>query len=384
MFLDYHMNYLTHTSVRNIGICRLLEYCSILLMLSIVGCTPSYQGIEAKFKQIERLASVLTPIAEDDIANPSLMATSNGLLFVANLHTDRIFSVFDIQTGHKLSEFGTTGRGPEELLSVSTLSVNQNRLFVFDAMTHKFATITSSGHWNDPIHMTYNIINVNLGEGSKTRPFRLYALSDSLYVGTGVGYDNSQFHLYNHTGNFLHSFEPYSLEKPKQKHGAAELALAYQGSMAVNPNSSRYVWASLNGVMLKFFGKDDNGDIVKKNEYIYEYPQYRHVRRGGGESAALLPSARIGFIFAQSSDKHFYLLYKGVRIDSENIRRYFISNTILVYSQDGTPVRKFVLDRDISMFAVSEDDSLLIGYTSDEETGAPQFIAYDISPYRIN
>ena len=55
--------------------------------------------------------------------------------------------------------------------------------------------------------------------------------------------------------------------------------------------------------------------------------------------------------------------------------------SLLVFDMDGTPIRQFLLDRDISMFAVSKNDTLLIGYTTHTETGIPEFFAYDISQY---
>ena len=91
----------------------------------------------------------------------------------------------------------------------------------------------------------------------------------------------------------------------------------------------------------------------------------KRVGRGTGSGMGKTEDTRKAFVNSYATENAIYLLYSGNKRTEEN---WAYGSEIFVYSWDGTPLKRYLLDRPVYTFAVDETKKVIYSYSlkSDE------------------
>lgn len=118
--------------------------------------------------------------------------------------------------------------------------------------------------------------------------------------------DEIRFAVVDHGVRSIYTDYPSVLPENKKEDIAA--VLAYNSSLAVAPDKSRWVQASYIGGILEIFGYDGHG--IKS---VGVNPIYEPVYKGKGQDVSWNEETVIGFDDVVATDKHIYTLLNGAK-----------------------------------------------------------------------
>ncbi len=107
----------------------------------------------------------------------------------------------------------------------------------------------------------------------------------SNYVGFGL-YDSNMFKLIDLDGQDIGLFMDFPTDKEKKKIDHRNIALGYQGSLAINPDRDKLVYASLYGTILGIYSIKEKS-INQEFLLVYDYPQFTAQNEEGGMSSPI-------------------------------------------------------------------------------------------------
>lgn len=127
--------------------------------------------------------------------------------------------------------------------------------------------------------------------------------------------------------------------------------LANSGSLFYSPTHQKAILAKSNFDEIEIFDcKRETSIVVKGPEQIS--PKFQQISTPEGEFVDLTPNIRRTYLMSgQLTDEHIYLLYSNAYEMTEDVD---FGNIIHVFTYDGTPVKRIILNEKISSFYVSE------------------------------
>jgi len=341
----------------------LLSWC--LCCLLFAGCsTDNEKSLSAIFKglQVEAKAEV-TKIHSRDITTPLYTECYKNLLICANFHGEKKIRIYDLTTGEIVNEFLNIGKGPDEILNVSSMHIFRDSLIIYCQNSRKIVSTPLEGLFTTPVKLT---VTSSYGNYSRFLPldkgfFATMTLSDRF------GY----LHLNNKKGNVqvLEYFPDDRISSFEEK------SIAYQGVLCGNPTGKEFVYGSSFGLIFRFMELKEKS--AKKNkEYIFKMPSYISDSKPQKQNFAVrwANDALRGVLSMTGSDKHcFILCEENKKVLDKNWR----ASSVYVFTWEGTPVQKIYLERAVENIAYHASSKSLIALTSNDND-EPEFVFYRI------
>lgn len=297
----------------------------------------------------------LKNLVEFKFGNPKKMISlDSSSLTIANNVSGQEYHLYNYSFhNHNFSKpYLAKGRGPGEMLSMRNMGFYDNYLWLNDFSGQKmilinkrkaFSVNSSSDYIEYSFRNRFYGINFTdnlkcIATGSETSKFKIQLID----LPTGKIMD--EFGELNHYPKDLplHIITKASLTESLLKPTKDKLVLAYKLTDVVeifNLNSKK-------SISIQGSEKFDLDFMVRNNQWFEN------------------DKTRVAFIGGATTNKNIYLLYSGKKFNDE---KAFNGKYIYVYDWNLNPIKKIVLDKEVSQICISEDGKTI--YSFNEETG---------------
>lgn len=337
-----------------------------IIILSIFFCAlyacnrtdNSMATFDSSFSVHQELKSNLMFGDELMLGQPFLMMYVDSSLVIYDHASDSIFTLIDLNKNERVIHFGKRGQGKGELLQVFSLSrmSSDSLLGIYDCFQHKLFQTNieeiKKGHFD-----------LNLVKTDSCYSNRLFESKFHGFVGLGF-YEKGMFSLtVDDTTSYFYEY-PY---QDKREHLISNRlrGLAYQGSLCMNRDRDKLVYAVYSSPIFSIYSVNDTS-IKKHYEFIGGYPEYKTEESVDGFSAPMSAHNKQAFIATYATDSYIYLLYSGKSFEEHQMDA-FKSSTIYRVTWDGKSDCKFELDCPITNFCVSDFDNTIYAVSERED-----------------
>ena len=347
-----------------------VNLCWLLSIFSLFGCQTDLIEItnadlfnDKSFKNVQSLTSII--VDDDFIGNPARLTQIDTLLYVVDASLDTLVHKFDIKNGIYKGLGISKGNGPNELLSVGTVtpSIDKNSVWAHDIMSRQWKqydrelntlidkisfvqTLNDNVHVNEPQWISDNLFVC--GNFNSYRE-RFYVINRDLTDITPVF--NPQF-------SFRDNVPPFLMND------------IFSTLIDVSPDRKKVVLAGRYLDCIEIYNSDGSlAKLIKgpEKDFNFRYDESGSLTRGAMIKS---PESRRAYIWLSCTDDRIYALYSGKeRKDSTN---YSTSNIIYTFDWDGTPLVKYELDCRIfsfdvdtstqTIYAAQDPDSYIVSF----------------------
>jgi len=335
-----------------------------------IGCN-SRGGMNPtdEFTDVEKLSikGNAVQFTSDTLFNdPRDLWVRGNSLYIQDNSDGKIFSILDLQSGNLVRRFASSGSSPTTFnISAVNLSMmaNNTNLTLFQA--------------NPPMRIfKYSLDSLQTGDSFYAPPYlyqfpdKLYfkdivLLNDSLMLGQmGISdIDDNLFGLLNlntnelTTGLKLPANKRLNTDKYFSKNFMPWTRTVMQGKFCQNPKDDKlFAYFSEKGAVTEIFKITDQNKFESIKSRLDYLPSFEVLDYGNGTLSPVLDKdCKYGFNSVAATDTKIYALYNGQLIKGEGFDN-LLSKTILVYSWDGKPVQKIMLDIPCSAIAIDPNN----------------------------
>lgn len=271
--------------------------------------------------------------------------------------------MFDIKNNNYIGNIGVKGQGPNEFLQPFSLVYSSDgRLLSYDVGDYSLKSIDIDSLINGTI--SYNKI---LDSNSMSH-LTVFPVEESNYIGFGI-YSENMFKLIDSNGNIIRSFMNYPIENSTMDH--RNIAMAYQGALAINNDKSKLVYASMYGTILCIYDISKNL-IDEEFSLVLDYPHFSPRNERGSTSSPLTKDAISAFRDIYVTDKYIYSLYSGKNI-SEFKQNAFEAQSIYIFDWTGKPIIRYLLDVRVNNIAVDPNNQKIYALSNLPESTLVEF-----------
>lgn len=344
---------------------NLVAWATACVLASCQTTTPP--TLSALFTDVQTPESFRLPIQSDDILEPIQLVSWDSLLVCTNYFTSKAIRAYNLNDG-SCQDLIHIGRAENELLNTSAIWVSADTLNVYGTNTAKILQIPA-GELLDP---QAAIISRPFPNGY----FNLCAsASDNRYAAqnsTTQQVGTEPFILLGRQGEAISCFGKYA--PADSQTDPRELALIYQGRLAMNASASKVAYASGHGSIFQFFDLSRPDAVRLTREYRFSEPVYISE---SDPSKALFSvrwtaDCRAGALAITPTDDGCIILCdEQKRVSDKNWR----ISTAYEFDWDGRPRRKLCLGCDVQAITYNPQRRLLIALTTNEQNEY-MFIAY--------
>jgi hypothetical protein len=340
-----------------------LLWCVCCLLFS--GCSVSNQeSLSTLFDGLHVDSKAETAkIHSSDITTPMYIECYKNLLICANFRGEKKIRVYDLMTGEIVTEFLGEGRGPEEIIHVSSMYLLKDTLRIYCNNSRKLISTPAKELFTPPAELTIASGFVDF--------LRVLPLDRGFFATTGFN-ELGYLQLIDKNGEIqvLEYFPDDRVSSLKR-----EITLAYQGKLHGNPNGNKFVYGSSYGLILKFMELSDRS-TKKQKEYIFGIPKYIPDSKPENESFSIQweNDALRGVLSMTGSDQYCFILCEENK--KINDRDWSLSS-VYVFTWDGVPVQKMNLDRPAECITYEASSQKLIALTHTDK-GEYEFVFFPI------
>lgn len=337
-----------------------------MISLILLSCVIGFSNCDNKrinvspdttsFEKFQKETKVtFTDFANLGNGNYRRLYLSDSNLYVCNAEPasgDYFFLRFSIYKKTLPDKYIKFGRGYGQALNAFSSGIHKNKtIWLRDISLNKIMLFD--------LPTRKNIADSILYHEYKT-PIFFYStqLMDSLQL-LCAGAHNTPYKIQKMdlvTGNIVSQFGVYS---PPKNIPIFSWARSYESAIFLKPSEDKAVLACRYADQIEIFDvRNQKRLIVVKGPENYE-PDVTHINIEGNDMIQRNENTRFAFVNGAVNDKYIYLLYSGNQHESQN---KIDGKYIYVYDWKGLPVAKLILDRYISGFAISENNSELYAW----------------------
>lgn len=309
-----------------------------------------------------------TILINSELSNPTRIENINdNYILVIDERQNGIFQVFRLPDLNFLYSWGNIGRGPNEFtshyFSDQSLNIKKNQLILYDAANFGrllFYTVTDTA-------LVLTQQDSIFHENQLTPLNRLRRLNDSIYFADYQNYgiqEDSDYEFMALTPGkkeLLFAFGQY----PKTQLQGEDRYQKYKKLTASKPDGSKFVAFYLFQNMFKIY--DNEGSILKKIEVKDEYLS-NNILNYNDEFIYR------GFVYASDDYIYVYAPYTTEEKAFEDPESY--RPLIEIWDWEGQPIHRFILDKPVHEFTVSEKFKKIYAFTAFE---SQKIFEYDLA-----
>lgn len=273
---------------------------------------------------------------------------------VEDLHgVDHFYHLFTYPDFRYLSSFGARGDGPEEMLQAENFRWEGDRLWTLDCNKSEMVLWHFNAGRDSLLRSKAIMLDKNL-----LRPLDFVLYGGNCFIIPDYSGDHRfcwtdrQGRLLRRTGSIPSS------DKKALEHSRSALAQAWRSFIDYHPDSGVLASVTQLGDVIEVYNLKKHTHVVKVGGH--GEPQFKVSREGYG-----IPIGIKGFGDVQVTSRAIYTTFEGenfkdiARNYQKGIKAPQGGNRILVYSLEGEPLCKYVLDHYIDGIYVDEERNLL-------------------------
>ncbi len=289
---------------------------------------------------------------------PRELCIVDSTLIICNYHknVDYLFCNYSLREGVISKKYLRKGKGPSEALGVFNFGIIGEKIWIQDVMLKK---------------LLFNNLKEILGKNEDLR-FKEFKVNDFYYDIDFM--DSSSFYA---VGNLYSKYKVDEVKLPEstkvKSFGEFEfipeeipvdaLKDSYLSYVCLRPSGEKLVLAYRYTDVIEIYDINEKSWIAIQGPEVFNVEFEVGKNSFGNNFMEKTSNTRRAYNYGTVSDNFIYLLYSG----KERNENWSISNCIFVFDWDGKPVAKLNLDRNISKFAITNDEKTIYAY--DENNG---------------
>lgn len=284
------------------------------------------------------------------VDNPSKMLIYKDNLIIQTFcnSKDKHLVIFSLKENKVVNEAIKYGEGPEEMLSCD-ICLADDKLWLYDMSKMQIGFIPIDSF----LLGDFNVNRYKLGRYY----YRTTMLSDSIMLGTNDLNSKSKISYVNIiTGNII-GRGTYSYLDDNANMGA--LIDACSCYIDVNPKTKDILLSYRYTDIIEIYNSE--GEL----KYSLQGPEGFDIEfqsKGGGMGKT--QNTRKSFVNSYVTESSIYLLYSGSKRTEKN---WAYGTEIFVFSWDGKPQKRYLLEQPIYAFAIDEDKQLIYSFSVQKE-----------------
>ncbi|WP_158602663.1 BF3164 family lipoprotein [Proteiniphilum sp. X52] len=341
--------------------------CSLVIFV-FFSCENNTDSLTGLFNNTKRLNhNELTYESDYLMGSSGKMLISDSVLITLDYNNERMFHVFDIKNNKYINNLGVKGQGLNEFLHPYSLIHHSHIDFLsYDLLDNSLKKIRIDSLMKGAIFYE-KMISFNSISNSMVIPTK-----HNHYVGFGL-YESNMFKLIDADGEDIGLFMDFPTDKETKKIDHRNVALGYQGSLAINPDGDKLVYASLYGTILGIYNIKEKS-VSQEFLLVYDYPQFTVQNEGGSMSSPITKDGISAFTDIYVTDKYIYALYSGKTISKLGAKA-FEAQYIYVFNWKGTPLICYHLDIPVNNIAIDPDNKKIYAISNLPE---PTLVEFEI------
>lgn len=333
----------------------------LLLVLVFFGCLDrgeqvEYIGLDSfSDNRIEISGNVLN--GDFVFSWPSEIIIVDSLLIIHDFHMQNYgLHIFRRSDGTFIKSFGARGRGPGELLSISSLSVNDNGVLIaYDANSRRVMKYDLHKLLNNE---TYYYEEFSIPERLSYFVSNMFSCGDN-YLMTSY-YEHFRYGIYNKLKDSV--FSIYAQFPSFTDDEEINRAIVEYGVLEISPNKQYLLNATYVGATIELFCLNDCSLDLKKALHISK-PQYNEVEGTSPKWVNPTEECIIGTEDAFITNDAVYTLFWGVPNNALEISKPYI----VQYDYDLSIKKIFETREVVGAFAVEGDCMYAVACDDDGE-----------------
>lgn len=333
-----------------------LIYILLIGISTLISCDGSDAHIYPRYAAFPDERTVATQeISIDSVffRYPYRVAVKDSIAVIMDLHNDsHYFYSFTYPDWTPIAPFGKRGKGPEEMLSAEMFQFcSLDSIWVLDANKMQITRWAISVTEKTVSRVEEITLDKNL-----VRSLDFYRTDTGFLITDYLG--NYRYHKVSHCGRLIKNIGKIPTETNYEQYIHPALAQAWRSFTGYNPQNGIYAMVTQLGETLEISN-------LKKQTHNVVYgpggePQFKEK---GGES---IPTGIKGFMDIQVTDRYIYTVFDGM---SWKERDAFYQRGeappkggrhLYVFDTQGTPLRKYTLDKNIFGIYINETTNTCI------------------------
>lgn len=339
----------------------------VMFLLVLAACSTGGDDSQYKrfseegFKNVDTLTAVHN-FPEISFGRVSEMCYHPaGYILIADLAKGNMLQVVDVSNGKLYQTLISRGRANSELLGISEIRMDGEDVVVSSMMENKILRLGLS----DSLSVTASLTTER--QFNNAVPYR------DGYLTVASGTSHNRMEVLDGAGivvDTLGCFPDLGFD-----------AMAYNNALflskiAVSRDDGHIVLANMSVDIVDIY--DGEGKLSCRllgPDHIF--PEYERRDFGGGAYMFLFNPDKISYTAAAATDAGFYLGRVGVVVKGEEDLSRAI-NSIYFFSWSGEPETRYVLDEELTTFAVDEKNGIIYGVTNSDGTKEPELVSFAI------
>ncbi len=315
------------------------------LTLLLVSCSGSQK--RASFSESTTAKS--TAFTKALISIPMDIKKRGNILYISDFKGDSLLRCYSLRKRCFVKQMLPQGQGPNEFLSPIEFFISDSSVFIhnrwhFTAQNYTFNakdfSIRSQG---ESMHLPMNID-------------RIYPISESRFIASGV-FDDCRFLILDNSGNVISKCGSF----PNYQNGEEDIpntakAMFHQSQFGYNPIRKRLACATSN--VLELWDYTPETLMLHKRLLLAPYHYQFNSSPDGVYAESDNPDAELGARSIAISSDYVYVLYNPNTHRMHEEHKETLNNEIWVFSWEGEPVRKILVDAQVECFCVDEADAV--------------------------
>ena len=342
----------------------------LLLVLGIASCSGSFGEQHPRYSTFPKEEKIIAQVITIDtilFRYPYRVTVREGVAVVLDLHNlDHYLHAFTYPEWKHITSFGKRGEGPEEMLSAETFQFNS-----LDSIWSLDANKMEITRWSISVEngTAERVEEVNLDK-ALIRSLDFHATDSGFIVPDYMG--TKRYWQIDKKGVASQSYGTIPTEKETKESTRPALAQAWRSFIDYNPTNGILAMVTQLGEVVEVHN-------LKENKHTILYgpegePKFKKASNGNG-----IPSGIMGFSDVKVTDNYIYAVFQGRKFKDikaayqrgekpESGGRY-----IYVFDLQGTPVKKYILDRPIYGIDINEQTNTITATEVDSDNPIIEF-----------
>ena len=213
------------------------QFIICILFLFLFSQCKEHKNVSTKYVNLVH-SDINIRSLQHALKNPSTLDfIGNNTFLLTDWYSEFLFNILDLSQD-KLISFGARGRGPNEVLSLTSPVYNQssNEFHFYDNMNRKYYAISLKK--NDTIPpVLKEILTVDISDGW---PMFFYSFHDTGFVASGA-FKSGRFILFDKNGLIKRPFGTFPDYDFSKSFSNVELSQAFSSPIYVHPDKPLFV-----------------------------------------------------------------------------------------------------------------------------------------------
>ena len=341
-----------------------LFFAIVIFLILLISCSQNnIKNVEFKIKKDDD-KNVLLDVAESDVKHITLksekifglfteIAVKDSLLICGNLRSPKLINTYSLNSGKLIDELITRGESEYEGLSVSSLYIQNNYLWIYDITLSKFFKTEINNKKID----SSSIKKIDLAKNLKNIIFPVI-INDSLILATTYAMNDFRYLYANPQKTLKNVGQLPKVKNSEYLTDAAETkfpnkAFIFKAIAIKNSSENKTVVFYNKTDRAEFYSNDRLIKVVQNQDGFNPIMQVAKLEEGG-YLVEDSDKTKYAYLSTAYTDRYIYSLYSGSNETS--------SNSILVFDWNGEFIKKLELDRKVCKIFIEPKRNILYSY----------------------